>query len=128
MGGLDEWYGVQQFAVFAVLAHLPLVVEVPTSTAILASWYVTMLLVGVLALVTNLGRPAVVREYAGLLGNVEVFLCGVGCGLVTVVLLGDPSPTPSGRGLAVVSSGVAVVLAAAGLGGGTTLTALFGRG
>jgi len=126
MAGLDQWYGVQQFVVFAVLAHLPLVVAASMSPLVFACWYVTMLLVGGLALATNLGRPPVVREHTGLLGRIEVFLCGVGCGLVTVVLLGVPAQTLSVRVLTVVSAGAAGVLTAASLGVGTELVDRFG--
>jgi hypothetical protein len=115
MAGLDEWYGVQQFVVFAVLAHLPLFVEVPIAPALLAVWYVAMISVGGLALVTNLGWPALVREYEAELGALEVGLCGVGCAVVTVLLLRTFAPTLYICALTAVAGVAAVTLAGAGI-------------
>ncbi|AQL43639.1 hypothetical protein BV210_13435 [Halorientalis sp. IM1011] len=114
----DRFYGVQQFAVFAVLAHLPLVVEASLSLPLLVGWYVTMLAVACLALVTNLGWPALAREYETELGALEVGLCGVGCAIVTVVLVQTPDPTRYTYGLAAVAGVAAVGLAGASLSNG----------
>lgn len=111
----DGFYGVQQFAVFAVLAHLPLVVEASLSLPLLVGWYVTMLTVAVLALVTNVGWPALAREYETELGALEVGLCGVGCAIVTVVLVQEADPTPYTYGLAAAAALAAVALAGAAL-------------
>jgi hypothetical protein len=111
----DRIYGVQQFVVFAALAHIPLVVETGLSPALLIGWYVTMLAVAILALVTNTGWPALAREYETELGALEVGLCGVGCGVVTTVLLRVSDPTPYTYGLAAVAGVVAVALVGAAL-------------
>jgi hypothetical protein len=111
----DRLYGVQQFVVFAALAHIPLVVETRLSPALLIGWYVTMLAVAILALVTNTGWPALAREYETELGALEVGLCGVGCGVVTTVLLRVSDPTPYTYGLAAVAGVVAVALVGAAL-------------
>jgi shikimate kinase len=111
----DRIYGVQQFVVFTVLAHLPLVVEASIPPALLAVWYVTMMAVAVLALVTNLGWPALAREYEHELGALEVGLCGVGCAVVAVVLLRSAAPTPYTYGLAAAAGLAAVALVGAGI-------------
>ena len=108
---LDRIYGVQQFVVFLVLAHLPLVLEVSIAPALLAVWYVAMGAVAILALVTNLGWPALASEYEAELGRLEVFCCGVGCAVVTLLVLSVPEPTPYTYGLAVVAGVAAVFLA-----------------
>ncbi|RXK51686.1 hypothetical protein [Halorientalis pallida] len=107
----DRCYGIQQFVVFAVLAHLPLVVETPLSLPLLTGWYGTMLSVACLTLATNLGWPSLAREYEPALGVLEVFLCGVGCAIVTVVLFRAVEPTPYTYGSAAVAGVAAVVLA-----------------
>jgi len=109
----DRIYGVQQFVVFVVLAHLPLVVEVSIAPALLAVWYVSMMAVAVLALVTNLGWPALASEYEAELGALEVFCCGVSCAVVTVLLLRAPETTPYIYGLAAVAGVAAVALVGA---------------
>lgn len=121
----DRIYGVQQFLVFAVLAHLPLVLDVSIPPALLAVWYVAMLAVAVLALVTNLGWPALAREYEAELGALELFCCGVGCAVVTVFLLRVPEPTPYTYGLAAVAGVAAVALAGASLSDGLSYLSLW---
>jgi hypothetical protein len=108
-------YGVQEFLVFAVLEHLPLVVDLSIAPALLVIWSLAMASVAILALVTNLGWPAAAREYEAELGALEVTLCGVGCAVVAVVLLRSAAPTPYTYGLAAAAGLAAVALVGAGV-------------
>jgi hypothetical protein len=121
----DRIYGVQEFAVFVILAHVPLIVETPLSAATLAVWYVAMVSVAVLTLATTVGWPALAREYEAEFGALAVFCCGVGCAVATVVLFRAPEPTTYTYGLAGVAGVAAVVLVAVAL--RPVVTAWIGR-